>query len=195
MIGSLIGLIKEKTPSAILLEVKGIGYEISIPLSTSFQLPKVGESAFLLTHLVVREDQHSLYGFATEEERKLFRALIKISGVGAKLAITILSGTNVTGFIQSVVNEDIDALVHLPGIGKKTAERLVVEMKDKISEISDEQHNLQDSGVNSAVAEAINALVNLGYKTKDAKNILDKIDSEELSVEDLIRQALKSLNK
>ena len=195
MIGSLIGLIKEKTPSAILLEVNGIGYEISIPLSTSFQLPKVGESAFLLTHLVVREDQHSLYGFATEEERKLFRALIKISGVGAKLAITILSGTNVTGFIQSVVNEDIDALVHLPGIGKKTAERLVVEMKDKISEISDEQHNLQDSGVKSAVAEAINALVNLGYKTKDAKNILDKIDSEELSVEDLIRQALKSLNK
>ena len=195
MIGSLIGLIKEKTPSAILLEVNGIGYEISIPLSTRFQLPKVGESAFLLTHLVVREDQHSLYGFATEEERKLFRALIKISGVGAKLAITILSGTNVTGFIQSVVNEDIDALVHLPGIGKKTAERLVVEMKDKISEISDEQQNLQDSGVNSAVAEAINALVNLGYKTKDAKNILDKIDSEELSVEDLIRQALKSLNK
>ena len=195
MIGSLIGLIKEKTPSAILLEVNGIGYEISIPLSTSFQLPKVGDSAFLLTHLVVREDQHSLYGFATEEERKLFRALIKISGVGAKLAITILSGTNVTGFIQSVVNEDIDALVHLPGIGKKTAERLVVEMKDKISEISDEQQNLQDSGVNSAVAEAINALVNLGYKTKDAKNILDKIDSEELSVEDLIRQALKSLNK
>ena len=195
MIGSLIGLIKEKTPSAILLEVNGIGYEISIPLSTSFQLPKVGESAFLLTHLVVREDQHSLYGFATEEERKLFRALIKISGVGAKLAITILSGTNVTGFIQSVVNEDIDALVHLPGIGKKTAERLVVELKDKISEISDEQQNLQDSGINSAVAEAINALVNLGYKTKDAKNILDKIDSEELSVEDLIRQALKSLNK
>ena len=195
MIGSLIGLIKEKTPSAILLEVNGIGYEISIPLSTSFQLPKVGESAFLLTHLVVREDQHSLYGFATEEERKLFRALIKISGVGAKLAITILSGTNVTGFIQSVVNEDIDALVDLPGIGKNTAERLVVEMKDKISEISDEQHNLQDSGVKSAVAEAINALVNLGYKTKDAKNILDKIDSEELSVEDLIRQALKSLNK
>ena len=195
MIGSLIGLIKEKTPSAILLEVNGIGYEISIPLSTSFQLPKVGESAFLLTHLVVREDQHSLYGFATEEERKLFRALIKISGVGAKLAITIHSGTNVPGIIQSVVKEDNDALVHLPGIGKKTAERLVVEMKDKISEISDEQHNLQDSGVNSAVAEAINALVNLGYKTKDAKNILDKIDSEELSVEDLIRQALKSLNK
>ena len=195
MIGSLIGLIKEKTPSSILLEVNGIGYEIAVPLSTSFQLPNVGESAYLLTHLVVREDQHSLYGFATDEERKLFRALIKISGVGAKLAITILSGTNVNGFIQSVVNEDIDALVHLPGIGKKTAERLIVEMKDKVSEISSDDNNLSQNNENSAVAEAINALVNLGYKTKDAKNILDKIDSEGLTVEELIRQALKSLNK
>ena len=195
MIGSLIGLIKEKTPSAILLEVNGIGYEIAVPLSTSFQLPNVGESAYLLTHLVVREDQHSLYGFATDEERKLFRALIKISGVGAKLAITILSGTNVTGFIQSVVNEDIDALVHLPGIGKKTAERLIVEMKDKISEISSDENSLSQNNENSAVAEAINALVNLGYKTKDARTILDKIESEGLTVEELIRQALKSLNK
>lgn len=195
MIGSLIGLIKEKTPSSILLEVNGIGYEIAVPLSTSFQLPNVGESAYLLTHLVVREDQHSLYGFATDEERKLFRALIKISGVGAKLAITILSGTNVNGFIQSVVNEDIDALVHLPGIGKKTAERLVVEMKDKVSEISSDENSFSQNTENSAVAEAMNALVNLGYKTKDAKIILDKIESEGLTVEELIRQALKSLNK
>jgi len=195
MIGSLIGLIKEKTPSSILLEVNGIGYEIAVPLSTSFQLPNVGESAYLLTHLVVREDQHSLFGFATDEERKLFRALIKISGVGAKLAITILSGTNVNGFIQSVVNEDIDALVHLPGIGKKTAERLIVEMKDKVSEISSDENSLSQNNENSAVAEAMNALVNLGYKTKDAKTILDKIESEGLTVEELIRQALKSLNK
>ena len=195
MIGSLIGLVKEKTPSAILLEVNGIGYEISVPLSTSFQLPNVGESAYLLTHLVVREDQHSLYGFATGEERKLFRSLIKISGVGAKLAITILSGTNVSGFIKSVVNEDIDALVHLPGIGKKTAERLIVEMKDKISEISSDENSLSQSKESSAVAEAINALVNLGYKTKDARTILDKIESDGLTVEELIRQALKSLNK
>ena len=195
MIGSLVGLIKEKTPSSILIEVSGIGYEVNIPLSTSFQLPHVGESAYLLTHLVVREDQHTLYGFATEEERKLFRALIKISGVGAKLAITILSGTNVTGFIQSVVNEDVDALMHLPGIGKKTAERLVVEMKDKISDISDDQNHFDQLPKNSAVSEAVNALVNLGYKNKDAKNILDKIDSDNLSVEELIRKALKSLNK
>ena len=118
-------------------------------------------------------------------------ALIKISRVGAKLAITILSGTNVNGFIQSVLNEDIDALVHLPGIGKKTAERLVVEMKDKISGISDEESNASQPGVNSAVAESQMHFVNLGIKQKDAKNILDKIESDGLSVEELIRQALK----
>ena len=119
MIGSLVGLIKEKKPSLLLLEVNGVGYEIHVPLSTSFQLPKNGESAYLLTHLIVREDQHTLYGFATEEERNLFRTLIKISGVGAKMALTILSGINVNGFVQSVINEDIDTLVHLPGIGKR----------------------------------------------------------------------------
>ena len=142
MIGSLVGLIKEKKPSLLLLEVNGVGYEIHVPLSTSFQLPKNGESAYLLTHLIVREDQHTLYGFATEEERNLFRTLIKISGVGAKMALTILSGINVNGFVQSVINEDIDTLVHLPGIGKKTAERLIVEMKDRLEGITD---NLESS--------------------------------------------------
>ena len=196
MIGSLIGLIKEKKPSLLLLEVNGVGYEIHVPLSTSFQLPKNGESAYLLTHLIVREDQHTLYGFATEEERNLFRTLIKISGVGAKMALTILSGINVNGFIQSVINEDIDTLVHLPGIGKKTAERLIVEMKDRIDGITD---NLESSAgsmsENSIVIEARNALVNLGYKSNEAKKILDNIDTKELSVEELLRQALKSLNR
>ena len=196
MIGSLIGLIKEKKPSLLLLEVNGVGYEINVPLSTSFQLPKNGESAYLLTHLIVREDQHTLYGFATEEERNLFRTLIKISGVGAKMALTILSGINVNGFIQSVINEDIDTLVHLPGIGKKTAERLIVEMKDRIDGITD---NLESSAgsmsENSIVIEARNALVNLGYKSNEAKKILDNIDTKELSVEELLRQALKSLNR
>ena len=196
MIGSLIGLIKEKKPSLLLLEVNGVGYEIHVPLSTSFQLPKDGESAYLLTHLIVREDQHTLYGFATEEERNLFRTLIKISGVGAKMALTILSGINVNGFIQSVINEDIDTLVHLPGIGKKTAERLIVEMKDRIDGITD---NLESSAgsmsENSIVIEARNALVNLGYKSNEAKKILDNIDTKGLSVEELLRQALKSLNR
>jgi len=196
MIGSLVGLIKEKKPSLLLLEVNGVGYEIHVPLSTSFQLPKNGESAYLLTHLIVREDQHTLYGFATEEERNLFRTLIKISGVGAKMALTILSGINVNGFVQSVINEDIDTLVHLPGIGKKTAERLIVEMKDRIEGITD---NLESSASltseNSIAIEARNALVNLGYKRNEAKKILDNIDTNELSVEELLRQALKSLNR
>ena len=196
MIGSLIGLIKEKKPSLLLLEVNGVGYEINVPLSTSFQLPKNGESAYLLTHLIVREDQHTLYGFATEEERNLFRTLIKISGVGAKMALTILSGINVNGFVQSVINEDIDTLVHLPGIGKKTAERLIVEMKDRIEGITD---NLESSASltseNSITIEARNALVNLGYKHNEAKKILDNIDTNGLSVEELLRQALKSLNR
>ena len=196
MIGSLIGLIKEKKPSLLLLEVNGVGYEINVPLSTSFQLPKKGESAYLLTHLIVREDQHTLYGFATEEERNLFRTLIKISGVGAKMALTILSGINVNGFVQSVINEDIDTLVHLPGIGKKTAERLIVEMKDRIDGITD---NLESSpsttSETSITVEARKALVNLGYKNSEAKKILDNIDTNGLSVEELLRQALKSLNR
>lgn len=196
MIGSLIGLIKDKKPSLVLLEVNGVGYEVHIPLSTSFQLPNNGESTFILTHLVIRDDQHTLYGFATEEERKLFRTLIKISGVGAKMALTILSGINVNGFVQSVINGDVDTLVHLPGIGKKTAERLIVEMKDKIQDVSD---NSELTGYaasdNNMLLEARNALVNLGYKSSEAKKILDKIDTTGLEVEELLRQALKSLNK
>ena len=196
MIGSLIGLIKEKKPSLLLLEVNGVGYEINVPLSTSFQLPKKGESAYLLTHLIVREDQHTLYGFATEEERNLFRTLIKISGVGAKMALTILSGINVNGFVQSVINEDIDTLVHLPGIGKKTAERLIVEMKDRIDGITDNLESSASTIAETSIAvEARNALVNLGYKNNEAKKILDNIDTNGLSVEELLRQALKSLNR
>ena len=196
MIGSLIGLIKEKKPSLLLLEVNGVGYEINVPLSTSFQLPKKGESAYLLTHLIVREDQHTLYGFATEEERNLFRTLIKISGVGAKMALTILSGINVNGFVQSVINEDIDTLVHLPGIGKKTAERLIVEMKDRIDGITDNLGSSPSTTSETSIAvEARNALVNLGYKNSEAKKILDNIDTNGLSVEELLRQALKSLNR
>ena len=196
MIGSLIGLIKDKKPSLVLLEVNGVGYEVHIPLSTSFQLPNNGESTFILTHLVIRDDQHTLYGFATEEERKLFRALIKISGVGAKMALTILSGINVNGFVQSVINEDVDTLVHLPGIGKKTAERLIVEMKDKIQDVTDSPELTGSAASdNNMLLEARNALVNLGYKSSEARKILDKIDTTGLEVEELLRQALKSLNK
>ena len=196
MIGSLNGLIISKKPSEVLLEVNGIGYEVYIPLSTSFKLPSVDQTVQLLTHLIVREDQHTLYGFITEDERKLFRALIKISGVGAKLALTILSGINVEGFIRSVQMQDVDTLVHLPGIGKKTAERLLVEMKDKVGQMGDiAQNDAIESKDLRIIQEAHNALTSLGYKSVEARKILDGIDSNGLTVEALLKQALQSLNK
>ena len=196
MIGSLNGLIISKKPSEVLLEVNGIGYEVYIPLSTSFKLPSVDQTVQLLTHLLVREDQHTLYGFITEDERKLFRALIKISGVGAKLALTILSGINVEGFIRSVQMQDVDTLVHLPGIGKKTAERLLVEMKDKVGQMGDiAQNDAVESKDLRIIKEAHNALTSLGYKSVEARKILDGIDSNGLTVEALLKQALQSLNK
>ena len=196
MIGSLNGLIISKKPSEVLLEVNGIGYEIYIPLSTSFKLPSVDQTVQLLTHLLVREDQHTLYGFITEDERKLFRALIKISGVGAKLALTILSGINVEGFIRSVQMQDVDTLIHLPGIGKKTAERLLVEMKDKVGQMGDIALNdAIESKDLRIIQEAHNALTSLGYKSVEARKILDGIDSNGLTVEALLKQALQSLNK
>ena len=196
MIGSLNGLIISKKPSEVLLEVNGIGYEIHVPLSTSFKLPSVDQTVQLLTHLIVREDQHTLYGFITEDERKLFRALIKISGVGAKLALTILSGINVEGFIRSVQMQDVDTLIHLPGIGKKTAERLLVEMKDKVGQMGDiAQNDAVESKDLRIIKEAHNALTSLGYKSVEARKILDGIDSNGLTVEALLKQALQSLNK
>ena len=196
MIGSLNGLIISKKPSEVLLEVNGIGYEIYIPLSTSFKLPSVDQTVQLLTHLLVREDQHTLYGFITEDERKLFRALIKISGVGPKLALTILSGINVEGFIRSVQMQDVDTLIHLPGIGKKTAERLLVEMKDKVGQMGDiAQNDAVESKDLRIIKEAHNALTSLGYKSVEARKILDGIDSNGLTVEALLKQALQSLNK
>ena len=196
MIGSLNGLIISKRPSEVLLEVNGIGYEVYIPLSTSFKLPPVDQTVQLLTHLIVREEQHNLYGFITEDERKLFRALIKISGVGAKLALTILSGINVEGFIRSVQMQDVDTLVHLPGIGKKTAERLLVEMKDKVGQMGDIALNdAIESKDLRIIQEAHNALTSLGYKSVEARKILDGIDSNGLTVEALLKQALQSLNK
>ena len=196
MIGSLNGLIISKKPSEVLLEVNGIGYEVHVPLSTSFKLPSVDQTVQLLTHLLVREDQHTLYGFITADERKLFRALIKISGVGAKLALTILSGINVEGFIRSVQMQDVDTLIHLPGIGKKTAERLLVEMKDKVGQMGDiAQNDAVESKDLQIIKEAHNALTSLGYKSVEARKILDGIDSNGLTVEALLKQALQSLNK
>ena len=133
MIGSLRGRIASKTPPQLTVEVGGLGYELEAPMSTFFHLPAVGEEVRLLTHLVVREDAHVLYAFATEEERRLFRSLIKVSGVGPKIALALLSGISVSAFIQCVRSEDIGALTRVPGVGRKTAERLIVEMRDRLA--------------------------------------------------------------
>ena len=132
MIGSLRGRITSKTPPQLTVEVGGVGYEVEAPMSTFFQLPALGEEVRLLTHLVVREDAHVLYGFASEEERRLFRSLIKVSGVGPKIALALLSGISVTAFAHCVQNEDIATLTRVPGVGRKTAERLIVEMRDRL---------------------------------------------------------------
>ena len=199
MIGQLKGIIGSKQPPHLLLDVNGVGYEIEAPMSTFYVLPESGQTTQLLIHTHVREDALQLYGFATAAERDLFRSLIKVSGVGAKLALTILSGIEVSVFVQCVQAEDSTALTRLPGVGKKTAERLVVEMKDRLSQ--------QPTGVSGAaafrpgmqpndpVAEAVSALIALGYKPPEASRMVRAIaDADNAgNTEDLIRQALKAV--
>jgi Holliday junction DNA helicase RuvA len=192
MIGSIRGRIASKTPPQLLVEVGGVGYEIEAPMSTFFLLPSVGEEVLLLTHLVVREDAHILYGFGTHDERRLFRSLIKVSGVGPKIALALLSGINVEAFALCVQNQDIAALTKVPGIGRKTAERLVVEMKDRLGPPSATVVNSVASppGANPE-AEAFGALVALGYKPAEATRLLKTAGPGTHSTEELIRRALQ----
>ncbi len=192
MIGSIRGRIASKTPPQLMVEVSGVGYEIEAPMSTFFLLPSVGEEVFLLTHLVVREDAHILYGFGTHDERRLFRSLIKVSGVGPKIALALLSGINVEAFALCVQNQDIAALTKVPGIGRKTAERLVVEMKDRLGPPSDAAVNavVSPAGANPE-AEAFGALVALGYKPAEATRLLKAAGPGTHSTEELIRRALQ----
>jgi Holliday junction DNA helicase RuvA len=192
MIGSVRGRIASKTPPQLTVDVGGLGYELEAPMSTFFLLPAVGEEVRLLTHLVVREDAHILYAFATENERRLFRSLIKVSGVGPKIALALLSGISVEAFALCVQNEDIAALTRVPGIGRKTAERLVVEMRDRLGPAA-------DPGVSAAAsaplpnpeAEAFGALVALGYKPAEATRLLKAAGPGTHSTEELIRRALQ----
>ena len=199
MIGRLSGQIVQKQPPELLIDVNGVGYEVSAPMSTFYALPELGEKVVLHTHMVVREDAQLLYGFCSESERALFRILIKINGVGPKLAITILSGIASDDFIRCIHDNDAAALVRLPGIGKKTAERLIVELKDKIgneSELdSDSASEVVMSSVNagSSVSDAVSALISLGYKANDASRMVRSIDSAGLNTEDIIRQSLQGL--
>jgi len=201
MIGRLHGILVEKTPPALLVDVGGVGYELEAPMSTFYSLPESGQTVTLLTHLLVREDAQLLYGFATQTERAMFRTLIKVSGVGAKMALTILSGISAGEFARCVQDDDTATLVKLPGIGKKTAERLIVEMRDRIQDWggsaadflpSSAAPGATPSGAASSVKEAITALVALGYKPQEASRMITNIeDAAELSTEEIIRAALK----
>jgi len=197
MIGSVRGRIASKTPPQLMVDVGGVGYELEAPMSTFFHLPAVGEEVSLLTHLVVREDAHVLYAFATGGERRLFRNLIKVSGVGPKIALALLSGISVEAFSRCVVNEDITALTKVPGIGRKTAERLVIEMRDRLGDPAAPA----GAGVvpvaigASAESEAYGALVALGYRPAEATRLLKAAGPGTHSTEELIRRALQGANR
>lgn len=197
MIGRLQGKVIEKQAPDLLIDVQGLGYEVLVSLNTFFSVPAVGESVTLHTHFVVREDVQQLYGFGTQSERQLFRHLIKVNGVGPKMALAILSGMSANDFAICVHNNDIATLVKLPGVGKKTAERLLIEMRDKIGDV--------DATAGGSVAgarevkpdisqEAESALIALGYKPTDAAKIISRVASESVSdAGELIRLALKSM--
>jgi Holliday junction DNA helicase RuvA len=192
------GLLIEKQPPSLVLDLNGLGYEIEAPMSTFARLPALGQEVLLFTHLVVREDAHLLFGFGSLDERRLFRALLKISGVGPKLALTILSGIDVHEFAQCIADSDSAKLSRLPGIGKKTAERLIVEMRDRIADWGAVESVASGVSVSlarrptDAATEAVQALISLGYKPQEASRYVHAIDVQGLSSEEIIRQALKA---
>ena len=190
MIGRIAGVLLEKNPPQILVESSGVGYEIEVPMSTFYNLPASGERVALLTHLVVREDAHLLYGFGTESERRAFRQLLKVNGVGARTALAVLSGMSVAELVEAVASQESGRLVKIPGIGKKTAERLLLELKDKLG--SDALSALAVNRERPAASDVINALLGLGYSDKEAQLAVKHLP-EGLSVSEGIRQALKSL--
>ena len=195
MIGQLRGIILEKQAPLLIIDVNGIGYEVFAPMSTFYYLPDEGESTTLFTHMVVREDAQLLYGFYQKRERSLFRSLIKVNGVGPKLALTILSGIEPDAFVQCVQQNNTTSLVSIPGIGKKTAERLIIETRDTLKDwlpIGDGTIPTSNVPTNT-VEEAISALIALGYKANDARRIINKVSEPDLNSEALIRLALKQM--
>jgi holliday junction DNA helicase RuvA len=191
MIGSLRGRIALKSPPQLTVEVGGLGYELEAPMSTFLLLPPIGQEVALLTHLVVREDAHVLYGFASEEERRLFRSLIKVSGVGPKIALALLSGISVSGFAECVQREDVSALTRVPGVGRKTAERLIVEMRDRLAAVAATPGLPPAQGPATPEGEAYGALVALGYRPAEATRLLKAVGPGTHSTEELIRRALQ----
>lgn len=192
MIGRITGILLEKHPPQVLLDVQGIGYEIDVPMSTFYDLPATGVQATLYTHLLIREDVHLLFGFATESERQTFRQLIKISGVGARTALSLLSGLSVTDLYRAVGEQDSTRLIRVPGIGKKTAERLLLELRDKLGTTGIDLNQSSSKPTNDS--DILNALLSLGYNDREADWAIKKIVSN-ATVSDGIRQALQLLSK
>lgn len=198
MIGLIRGILIQKKPPSLLVDVNGVGYEIEAPMSTIYQLPEINQEIRLLTHLVSREDATLLYGFAEENERTLFRHLIKVNGVGAKLALAILSGLSVQAFHQCIEFNDSTTLTRLPGIGKKTAERLIIEMRDRIQDLeigvtSQDAVSAGTGPIQDPLSEAVHALEALGYNQKEATRMVSKIDTRDKNSETIIREALQGL--
>ncbi len=203
MIGRLRGIILEKQPPQVLLEVQGVGYEVQMPMTCFYVLPETGREAVVYTHFVVREDAQLLFGFTNRQERALFRELIKVNGVGPKLALAILSGMSAQQFVNTVERQEINALIKLPGVGTKTAERLVVEMKDRFKGMNGELFALGGGELPPAVpavgasaddseSEAVAALVSLGYKPQEASRMVSKVARPDADSESLIRDALRA---
>jgi Holliday junction DNA helicase RuvA len=193
MIGFLRGTLVTKRPPSLTIDVGGVGYEVEAPMSTFYKLPETGKEVTLVTHLVVREDAHALYGFATEAERTLFRSLLKISGVGARIALGVLSGMSVEGFYQCVRQKDLGSLTKIPGVGRKTAERLLMEMADRLPETNVVEFRGNSPG--GAEGEAHDALLALGYKPSEVLRMLKDLDTTRLTAEELIREALRRVHK
>jgi len=200
MIGRLRGEIVSKHPPRLMLDIGGVGYELEAPMSTFYDLPPVGESVTLVTHLTVREDAWILYGFLREEDRTLFRNLLKVSGVGARMALAILSGMDAQRFALCVRQEDIAALIRLPGIGKKTAQRLVIDMRDRVDAVPARSPAGIAAGLpvggagNSALTDAVDALTALGYRPADADRMARAADDGTKNSEEIIRAALKAVS-
>ena len=191
MIGRIKGKLLDKSPPIILVDCQGVGYELEVPMTTFYELPEIGNDVTLLTHFIVREDAQLLFGFGSEQERKIFKQLIKVNGIGPKVALSILSGISLNELMKAINHSESDLLLKIPGIGKKTADRLVLELKDKFKDIPSSSST---SKMPSQLDDIQNALIGLGYSQKDATTIVRELP-DEISVNDGIRQALKMLSK
>lgn len=195
MIGRLSGTLVQKEPPSLLIDVGGVGYELEAPMTTFYDLPARGERVTLYTHLVVRDDAHLLYGFSSERQRRLFRYLIRVNGVGPRVALAVLSGLSEQEFVQCIADNNLARLTQVPGIGKKTAERLIIEMRDKVSlgDIAVSATGVAHDEPTDPVSDAVSALMALGYKAQEASRLVRTVDTRELSTEEIIRQALKRM--